>query len=291
MPDETKAQTIIAVDIEADGPIPGTHSMLALGAVAFDWNEKELGAFEIHLEPSGSTTHKATMEWWAKHPEAWAHVQTDRIDSYTGMHRFMRWVEPFAPVVYLCGPVGFDFTFLRWYAIQYGHKFPHNAIDLRSYMMGATGSDEYYGNAKGQIRNLNGMEQIKHTHYAVDDARELGKYFFALRGWMKAERLRTGKDKIRSMAVASKRQVSDPALESIRDEVMYEIFGFDPGDYMITDESMISDFAGRFKDKARKKEIEEYHSQLRSAYGIDIPESGYLVDVFRAILDSRRPKN
>jgi hypothetical protein len=295
MPSETKAQTIIAVDIESDGPIPGASSMLALGAVALDWGEKELGAFEVHLEQwPGAIPFKSTMDWWAKQPEAWAHLQTDRVDPSTAMHRFIQWVKPFEPVIYLCGPVGFDFTFVRFYAVQYGNKFPHNAIDLRSYMMGATGSDEYYGNAKGKIRTLTGMDRIKHTHHAVDDARELGKYFFALRRWLHEERIKDTKKKIRGFVIASKREIGDSDLEQIKEEVMENIFGFEPGSYMLTDESRISDFAdyGAASSKARKKSVEEYHKRLYQEYGIEVPEGGmYLVEVFRAILDSRRPKH
>ena len=41
--------TYVVCDIEADGPIPGPHSMLSLGAVAVNKNGKQLGAFEINF--------------------------------------------------------------------------------------------------------------------------------------------------------------------------------------------------------------------------------------------------
>ena len=38
--------TYVVCDIEADGPIPGPHSMISLGAVAVNREGKELGDFE-----------------------------------------------------------------------------------------------------------------------------------------------------------------------------------------------------------------------------------------------------
>ena len=43
--------TYVVCDIEADGPIPGPHSMISLGAVAVNREDGELGEFEINFLP------------------------------------------------------------------------------------------------------------------------------------------------------------------------------------------------------------------------------------------------
>ena len=66
------AEIYVSTDVETDGPIPGPHSMLSFGSVAFDESGVELGAFERNLQAlSGAAGAPETMEWWAAHPEAW----------------------------------------------------------------------------------------------------------------------------------------------------------------------------------------------------------------------------
>ena len=40
----------VSIDIEADGPIPGVHSMLSLGAAAFDSEENPQSTWSANLE-------------------------------------------------------------------------------------------------------------------------------------------------------------------------------------------------------------------------------------------------
>ena len=43
--------TYVVCDIEADGPIPGTHSMISLGAVAVNKEGENFGECEINFLP------------------------------------------------------------------------------------------------------------------------------------------------------------------------------------------------------------------------------------------------
>ena len=43
-------EVYVSTDIEADGPIPGPHSMLSFGSVAFDDAGNELSTFARNLE-------------------------------------------------------------------------------------------------------------------------------------------------------------------------------------------------------------------------------------------------
>lgn len=62
----------IVVDIEADGPIPGPHSMLSIGAVACTPQGDVLGTWYANLETlPGASPHPETQNFWDQNPEAW----------------------------------------------------------------------------------------------------------------------------------------------------------------------------------------------------------------------------
>lgn len=45
-----KPEIYVSVDIEADGPIPGPHSMLSIGAVAYNEAGDEVAHYSANLE-------------------------------------------------------------------------------------------------------------------------------------------------------------------------------------------------------------------------------------------------
>ena len=171
---------IISIDIEADGPIPGMNSMLQLGAVAFAETGQEVGAFQANLAPlDGAVQDPDTMKFWSRHKETWEMLQHDQRSPELTMAAFAAWLKSLdSSYLFYCAPVGFDFVFLRWYMVRFGHNFPHNALDLRSMMFLFTG--EYNGEIKKKIRKTcDWKHNKKHTHVAVEDAREQGQYLFA----------------------------------------------------------------------------------------------------------------
>ena len=55
----------VVCDIEADGPIPGPHSMISLGAVAVNKEGQHFGEFEINFLPlDNAKPHPITMKWF-----------------------------------------------------------------------------------------------------------------------------------------------------------------------------------------------------------------------------------
>ena len=68
----TNDECYVSIDIEADGPIPGAYSMLALGAAAFDSEGHLLDTWTANLEQlPDAAEHPRTMRWWAAHAQAW----------------------------------------------------------------------------------------------------------------------------------------------------------------------------------------------------------------------------
>ena len=66
----------------------------------------------------------------------------------------------------------------------------------------------------------------------------------------------------------------------IAEDFMQRILDFEPGDYLITDESSLWDFTGR-----DKQEIDEIHKKIREVYDLDVSDipTGNLLEIFRRI--------
>lgn len=66
------AEVYVSTDVEADGPIPGAHSMLSFASAAFLPDKTLIGTFEANLKllPAAARDVR-TMEWWSGEPAAW----------------------------------------------------------------------------------------------------------------------------------------------------------------------------------------------------------------------------
>jgi DNA polymerase III alpha subunit (gram-positive type) len=170
-------QIYIVVDIEADGPAVGLHSMLSLAAVATT-AQHEVSQFYRKLTPlPDASPDPDTLEWWKRFPEAWDEVNADQQSPETVMCDFCDWLAGLeAEPVFVANPIGLDYTFVSWYLFRYAKKNPFmnekNAIrtlDIRSFIAG-----KYDLSFKNASRvNLpavltEGMPE--HTHRAIDDA-------------------------------------------------------------------------------------------------------------------------
>jgi hypothetical protein len=69
-------------------------------------------------------------------------------------------------------------------------------------------------------------------------------------------------------------------LEEIAEDFMLRLFGFDPGQYLITDLSSLHDFAG-----VDDIEIGDMLARIRDAYGLDVADlpNGNLVEILRRL--------
>ena len=73
-----KPEIYVSTDVEADGPIPGPHSMLSFGSAAFQADGTLLDTFSANLETlEGAAGDPKTMAWWEGQPEAWAACRKD----------------------------------------------------------------------------------------------------------------------------------------------------------------------------------------------------------------------
>ena len=173
------AEIYVSTDVEADGPIPGPHSMLSFASAAYRADKTLLGTFSANLATlPEATPEPRTMEWWRGQPEAWAACRADPRDTAAVMPEYVAWLKdlPGKPV-FVAYPAAFDFLFVYWYLIRFVGESPfsHSALDVKTYAMALLGT----GYRDSTKRNMppNWFDDLPHTHVALDDAIGQGALF------------------------------------------------------------------------------------------------------------------
>ncbi len=151
----------VMVDVEADGPIPGDYSMIAIGAVV--------------VEPSlDRTFHGLLKPISDKHiPDAlkvsgFTREETfDFHDPEDIMNKFYRWLvdnHVGKRLMFVSDNNGFDWQFINWYFHHFIGKNPfgHSSTNLGSI---------YKGMAGNTVENFKHLRKTKHDHNPVNDAK------------------------------------------------------------------------------------------------------------------------
>lgn len=186
MTEQPETEIYISADIETDGPVPGTFSMLSFGLVA-------VATFDG--ETVSRLDARAHSQYWELvpigerfDPEALAvnGLDRDRLietgqDPGDAMRSAARWVERIAlgrrPVL-VAYPVAFDWMFLHWYFQTFAGSSPFghsSCVDIRSLYMGAAGVPFAQSSKKHVPDEL--QPRTAHTHHALEDAIEQGQLF------------------------------------------------------------------------------------------------------------------
>jgi len=170
----------VSTDIEADGPIPGPHSMLSLASAAFRADKTVVATFSANLETlSEATPDPRTMAWWQGFPEAWERCRRDTRSPKAVMHNYANWVKalPGRPL-FLGFPASWDFMWVYWYLFRFTGERPfrEHAIDVRSYAMGMR-KVSFQATSRTYLPKRWFDADLPHTHVALDDAMEQGAMF------------------------------------------------------------------------------------------------------------------
>ena len=184
-------EVYVSTDIETDGPIPGANSMLSLGSVAFDHAGVEIGALQVNLEPfPEARADPRTMDWWKRQPEAWAAATANQRPPDQAMQSYAKWVEalPGRPV-FVAYPLLFDMMFVYWYLIRFAGRSPfsHSGIDIKTMAYIGMGGDAYREATKRNMPRHWRPKGRRHSHIALDDAREQGELFFNIKNELRSD--------------------------------------------------------------------------------------------------------
>lgn len=172
----------VSTDIEADGPIPGPHSMLSFGSAAFDDAGRMLGTFSANLDLlEGATGAPGTMSFWRDNPAAWNATRVDCQAPSVAMPAYVAWLKalPGKPV-FVGYPVAFDFMFVYWYLMRFAGESPfsHSALDIKTFAMAMLKLP--YRNSTKHNMPKRWKSEAPHTHVALDDAIEQGLLFCSM---------------------------------------------------------------------------------------------------------------
>jgi hypothetical protein len=178
MPDEI----YISTDVEADGPIPGPHSLLSLASVALRADKSVVAEFTVNLAPlPGAAPHPRTMTWWAGFPDALALAREAPEDPATAMPRYAKWLRDLpGRIVFVGQPAAYDFMWVYWYLQRFcgDSPFGHSALDVKTYAMALLRQpyrDCIDGALPAAWRDPLPAEHM--AHVALDDARAQGALF------------------------------------------------------------------------------------------------------------------
>jgi len=152
--------SLVVVDVESDGPVPGKYSMVCLGAVV--------------VEPSLSRTFygrtRPISELWL--PEALA-VSGFRREDHLGfddprevMARFAAWLKESSRgrPVFCSDNLAYDWQFVNWYFHQYLGENPFGWSGRRI-------GDLYCGMVKDGYATWKHLRKTPHDHDPVIDAK------------------------------------------------------------------------------------------------------------------------
>lgn len=152
--------TYFVVDVEADGPIPGDYSMIALGAAVVKRGEKR--TFLGYLKP--------ISDIWV--PEALAVSGFSREetlefpDPTTTMSAFTAWVKQNSDgnPMFWSDNNGFDWMFVCWYL---HHFLEENVFGFSSKNINSL----YQGGARNVRERWKHLRDTKHDHNPANDAK------------------------------------------------------------------------------------------------------------------------
>ncbi|RKN44490.1 exonuclease [Micromonospora endolithica] len=171
----------VAVDVEADGPIPGPYSMLSLGMAVV--GRPDL-TFYTELRPISEDYVPAALAVSGLDRNL---LLREAPRAEEAMAAAKGWVDGLRQIgrpVFLAAPAVWDGMFVHWYFVRFVRHSPFGAtgsgIDLRSYWMGRTGG-EWAGVHQSTIKRELGLSGVAHTHHAGEDAAELAQVFDAVR--------------------------------------------------------------------------------------------------------------
>lgn len=174
-----RSEIYVSTDIEADGPIPGPHSMLSFASAAYLADKTLIGTFTRNLETlPGAAPDPRTAAWWLTQPEAWVACRKDTRPPREAMMDYLGWLRRLPGVPVFVGyPAAYDFMFVYWYLIRFTGETPfsHSALDIKTFAMSLLGKPYRESTKKRMPRCW--FDELPHTHVALDDALEQGALF------------------------------------------------------------------------------------------------------------------
>lgn len=167
-------ELFISVDIEASGPVPGTYSMLALGACVVG---NVAAQFYVELRPINEASVPGAMAIVGKTLEEFRKTGREPKEAIREFGAWIRQVANDGKAVFVGFNATFDWSFVNWYFDTYRVENPFGigGLDIKAFYMGMSGcawEETRSSRLPAKYRN-----EGTHSHNALSDAIEQAGIF------------------------------------------------------------------------------------------------------------------
>jgi DNA polymerase III alpha subunit (gram-positive type) len=170
---ESKSAIYISVDIECSGPVPIDYSMLSLGACVVGRENDEDSLFYIEIQPISDNYIKEALEVCKF---SLSELQLNGVPPPKAMKKFADWLTSVSrrrKPVFVAYPIAFDWSFVNHYFHKFMGQNPFglSGVDIKSAWIGKTNA-KWHAISLDDIKKSLGLGHLKHTHHALQDAKE-----------------------------------------------------------------------------------------------------------------------
>jgi DNA polymerase III epsilon subunit-like protein len=171
-------EILVSVDVETAGPYPGRYSLLSIGACVVA-HPKE--TFYVELQPM---SHEALPDALAVGGFDLDVLTETGVSPAEAMLSFAGWLQRVAPNGKRPVFVGFNASFDWMFVNEYFHRFlgynpfGHNALDIKSFYAGRTGSSWSETSLRHVAARYGGPPSL--THNALADAVDQAGFMAAM---------------------------------------------------------------------------------------------------------------
>lgn len=169
------SETLISVDVETAGPIPGQYALLSIGACLV---EDTSTSFYVELQPDRADISPEAMAIHGLDMEA---LKSTGAPPLNALQSFSDWVHAVTPPgsrpIFVAFNAPFDWMFIHDYYIRYlgENPFGHSALDIKAYFMGKAGVD--WGDTSFTLLASRFLEERHLSHNALKDAQDQAEIF------------------------------------------------------------------------------------------------------------------
>jgi hypothetical protein len=189
---QADADVYFSADIETDGPIPGPFSMLSIGLVvagSFDGSRFQRPSMDEswyrELKPISERFEPEALAVNGLNRERLVIAGCEPAEAMTELAAWVRGIAGSRTPVLVAYPLSFDWAWLYWYFVSFsksGCPFNHSrCFDLKTAFAVKSKRTIARSGRESLPPELRGS--LKHTHHALEDAREQAEIFARLFDW------------------------------------------------------------------------------------------------------------
>ena len=176
----TKAadEVYISVDVEAAGPIPGSYSLLSLGACIVGNTDE---SFYAELKPINGTVVPEALAVSGFDFAALAKTGQEPTEVFLNFKDWIRRVSETGTPIFVGFNASFDWSFVNWYFHTFlgENPFGASALDIKAYYMGFTGCR--WKQTTSRQLPVQFQSSPTEEHNALSDAKAQAEVFSKLR--------------------------------------------------------------------------------------------------------------